>query len=159
MRKPARIRRCRPVMTIESAAEYGSTAYCNLLGSLRVGIYYMLLIGRTCRQPLAPRAHVGMRGQRCLGRPVKPPMRQRSSRNIRHSEFVAAQVLLAGKMPLEDVHPLHLGLGRGQDGVGLSLGCRPKIILQIDAVKAREIERAPVHPFLRVGPAARRVWA
>src|SRR4051812_25961514 len=43
------------------------------LGSRRVGLYYMLFIGRTRRQTLVPRAHIGMRWQRCLGRPVEPP--------------------------------------------------------------------------------------
>ena len=54
----------------------------------------------------------------------------------------------AGKMPIEDVQPLHLSFDRSQDGVVASLVLRSKIILQIDAVKACEVERAPVRHSL-----------
>ena len=41
-------------------------------------------------------------------------MRQRAGRDIGHGELVAAQVLTASEMLFEDIQPLHLRLGGGE---------------------------------------------
>src|SRR4029077_17063401 len=46
-----------------------------------------------------------------------------------------------------------------QDGGAIALVRRPEIVLQVDAVEAREVERAPVHPLFRVCAATRSLRA
>ncbi len=85
-------------------------------------------------------------------------MGQRARRDIRHGQFVAAEIGTVRQDLVEDVVHLAATRGRRGNGVGTALILRkPEEMVQIDRVERGEVQRTPIHPFFRFGALAQRL--